>query len=281
MPVTQIRAFHRPDRIQQVWHLLQEGPQVRLVGGGTDLTIHCPPEVRVLVDLSHLGIGGITVEADGSIRIGATATLSEMLEHPELRRCASGVVPEMLVHVGSPLLRNAATIGGHLARGYLSDVVPVLLALDAEIEVFDGGTRRLPLDVYYRDGVHDTLHIVTAVVVPPRADDLAAFLRFSRSGFDHALVNTACRVHMSDGVVTDARVAVGAGPGVARLLPAAFGYLVGSTLDDSAIDAAAAEARTLETHSSWIASAEYRSHLAVTLVGRCLRVIRERIGGEA
>ena len=281
MPVNQIRAFHRPDRIQQVWHLLGEGPQVRLVGGGTDLTIHCPPEVRVLVDLSHLGIGGITEEADGSIRVGAMATLSEVLEHPEIRRRASGVLADMLVHVGSPLLRNAATVGGHLARGYLSDVVPVLLALDAEIEVFDGETRRLPLDLYYHDGVHDTPHIVTAVIVPPLVDDAAAFLRFSRSGFDHALVNTACRVRLTGGVVTDARVAVGAGPGVARLLPAASEGLVGSSFDDPVIERTAALAGSVETHSNWIASAEYRSHLAVTLVDRCLRMVRDRLGGGA
>jgi CO/xanthine dehydrogenase FAD-binding subunit len=281
MPVNQIRAFHRPDRIQQVWHLLAEGPQVRLVGGGTDLTIHCPAEVRVLVDLSHLGIGGISEEADGSIRVGAMATLSEVLEHPELRRRASGVIADMLVHVGSPLLRNAATVGGHLARGYLSDVVPVLLALDAEIELFDGETRRLPLDLYYHDGVHDTPHIVTAVIVPSFLDDAAAFLRFSRSGFDHALVNTACRVRLTDGVVSDARVAVGAGPGVAHLLPAASGGLVGSPLDDSVIARAAALAGGVETHSNWIASAEYRSHLAVTLVDRCLRMVRDRLEGGA
>jgi CO/xanthine dehydrogenase FAD-binding subunit len=281
MPVSQIRAFHRPDRITQVWHLLQEGPQVRLVGGGTDLTIHCPAEVRVLVDLSHLGIEGIDVDSDGTIRIGAMATLTGMLEHPELRRMASGVIPEMLVQVGSPLLRNAATIGGHLARGYLSDVVPVLLALDAEIEVFDGQTRRLPLDSYYHDSVHDTLHVVTAVFLPPPAEEVAAFLRFSRSGFDHALANTACRVRAVDGIVEEARLAVGAGPGVARLLAEAGGRLVGSTLDDEAIADAARLAGDIPTHSSWTASAEYRSHLAVTLVDRCLRLARDRLGGGA
>lgn len=281
MPVTQIRAFHRPDRIQQVWHLLEEGPQVRLVGGGTDLTIHCPPEVRVLVDLSRLGIDAIEVADDGAIRIGAMATLTDMLEHPALREYDSGVIPEMMVHVGSPLLRNAATIGGHLARGYLSDVVPVLLALDAEVEVFDGETRMQLLDTYYHDGIHDTPHIVTAVELPPVRDGAAAFLRFSRTGYDHAIVNTACRVAVDDGTVSFARVAVGAGPGVARVLDPAAERLKGSGLSDDDIAQAAMMAAEIETHSNWIASAEYRSHLAVTLVERCLRLARDRLGGVA
>ncbi len=54
--------------------------------------------------------------------------------------------------MGSPLLRNAATIGGHLARRRYSDIVPVLLALDATVTVFDGTERTLPLAAFYAEG---------------------------------------------------------------------------------------------------------------------------------
>ena len=44
-----IQAFHRPRTVERVWQLLEEGgPSVRLVGGGTDLAIRCPPEVHAL-----------------------------------------------------------------------------------------------------------------------------------------------------------------------------------------------------------------------------------------
>lgn len=279
MPLTQIRAFHRPDHIEGAWHLLTRGPDVRLVGGGSDLAIRCPSEVRVLVDLAHVGLDRIQVADDGSITVGAMVTLTEMMEHPALRALPSGVVSEMMVHVGSPLLRNAASIGGHLARGWLSDVIPVLLVLNASVGYFDGEHRTATLDRYYDDGVHHGRHILTTVTIPPTSHgQTAAFLRFSRSGYDHALANAACLVDFEDGNVSTARIALSAGFRAAIRQPASESRLVGSGLTDTDIDAAVA-ALEIEAHTDWLASAEYRAHLARTLVARCLRIALERGGG--
>ncbi len=279
MPLTQIRAFHRPDHIEGAWHMLQEGPEVRLVGGGSELAIRCPEEVRVLVDLAHLGLDRIEVADDGSITLGAMVTLTDMLEHPELRALPSGVIQEMMVHVGSPLLRNAASIGGHLARGWLSDVIPVLLVLDSSVEFFDGEYRTATLDRYYTDSIHDGLHILTAVTIPPASDgQAAAFLRFSRSAYDHALANAACLVDIEDGRVGTARIALSAGFRAATRQPVSESLLVGSGLTTDDITAAVS-ALEIDAHSDWLASADYRSHLARTLVGRCLNLARKRAGG--
>ena len=124
----------------------------------------------MLVDLAHLGLDRIEVAGDGSIRLGAMVTLTDMMEHPALRALPSGVIHEMMVHVGSPLLRNAASIGGHLARGWLSDVIPVLLVLDASVEFFDGEHRTAGLDRYYEERLHEGPHILTGVAIPPAGD---------------------------------------------------------------------------------------------------------------
>lgn len=279
MPLTQIRAFHRPDHIEGAWHLLQEGPEVRLVGGGSELAIRCPSDVRVLVDLAHVGLDGIEVAEDGSIALGAMVTLTDMMEHPALRALPSGVMHEMMVHVGSPLLRNAASIGGHLARGWLSDVIPVLLVLDASVELFDGEYRTVTLDRYYQEGIHEGLHILTRVTIPAASSgQAAAFLRFSRSAYDHALANAACLVDIDEGSVNTARIALSAGFRAATRQPASESRLIESRLTDEDINAAVS-ALEVDAHSDWLASAEYRSHLARTLVGRCLHLARERAGG--
>ncbi len=282
MPVSQIRAFHRPDRIAQVWHLLQEGPQVRLVGGGTDLAIRCPAEVTVLVDLAHLGLDQIETRPDGTIAVGAMATLTDVLEHPGLAAMASGVIPEMMVHVGSPLLRNAATVGGHLSRGWLSDVIPVFLALDAEVELYTGEHRRMSLHEYFDSGANRRPHVLTAALVPPGTEGAAAaFLRFSRSAFDHALVTAACRIDPDGDRSGAVRVVLGTGAGVAERLPEAEAILEGAVLDDERIRRAAAVAASVEPHGTWVASAEYRADLAVVLVERCLTAVRGRMGGRS
>jgi aerobic carbon-monoxide dehydrogenase medium subunit len=281
MPVSGICSFERPGSLDAAWALVAGGgARVRLVGGGTDLTIHCPPEVDTLVDLARCGLDGIEVLPGGTIRMGAMATLTDLLEHPAVRAHASGVMPEMLVHVGSPLLRNAATIGGHLARGFLSDVIPVLLALDATVAYHDGADHEVDLAGYYREGLNHRSHILTRLDLPPLEEPVAAaFLRFSRTAFDHALANTACRVDLAGGRVTGARVVVGIGPGVARRLDGAETALLGGSFEAHDVGAAAARIPgELERAGDGGASGAYRRHLAGVLVGRCLTTLRGRLG---
>lgn len=275
MPVLGIEAFERAPDLSSAWEMLKRaGPSGRLVAGGTDLTIHCPPGVTTLIDLAPAGLDRIEVAAGGAISVGATATLTQMMEHPDVVAYQGGVVVDMLRWVGSPLLRNAATIGGHLARGYLSDVIPVMLAVDAYVGVYDGVERELGLEEYYDAEVHRTLHILTKVVLPEHpSGGTAVFRRFSRSGFDYALANACCRVAPGGGGVEQARIVTGAGPGVARRIRDAEARLVETGLTDDAGTAAVASVMEALRDAQ-----EYRRHLASVLVADCLDEIRRRLG---
>ena len=102
-----ISTYHRPDNLEEAWtHVAGGDPSVRLLSGGADLTIHAPPEVTTLVDVGRILDREIVVSPDGSIRVGAMATLTDFMEHPTIAAHGHGVVPEMMVHVGNPLLRN-------------------------------------------------------------------------------------------------------------------------------------------------------------------------------
>jgi aerobic carbon-monoxide dehydrogenase medium subunit len=279
MPTDQITGFHRPDDLAAVWALLRDGDSsVRLLGGGTDLVVACPAEVHTLVDLADAGLGDIVAEDDGSLRLGAMASFTELLEHPALRSHGTGVLAEMFGQVGSVLHRNSATLGGHLARGRMSDVIPVLVALDATIVTHTGEDHELPLPDYLAEDQGP--HIVREVRLPGLpARSGAAFLRFSRTSFDHAILNGCCRVDLDGGEVADARVVIGETAVLGRRLAAAEEALVGGVLDQDRIEAAAQAAQeTVETRGDWVASAEYRRHLAGVTVRRCLTAAAERLG---
>ena len=186
----------------------------------------------------------------------------------------------MLRLVGSPLLRNRATIGGHLARGRLSDVIPVLLALDAVITWYDGTVREGPLADFYGSAVHRTPIIVTAVTIPAvHRPSTASFRKFSRTHFDLAILNCACRIDITDeGTVAAARVVVGETPALAASVTDAEVLLHGRPLDPTAITAAAALAATeIPARDDDRASAEYRRAIAEVLVRRCLADIASRL----
>jgi CO/xanthine dehydrogenase FAD-binding subunit len=282
MSVSGIEAFHRPRSLEMAWHhLIESGPAARLVGGATDLSIHCPTEVRVLIDLAALDLRYIRIDDGGEVHIGAMTTLTDMLEDPVVPGWGGGVIGEMLVHVGSPLLRNVATIGGHLARGRLSDVVPVCLVVGAELEIYDGRTQRLTLDEYYRSMAHTAPHVVTEVVLPPLDPAGAAvFDRFARTSYDHALVNVAARADVAGGAVGDLRLAVGASWDPAVLVPEVGPILAGTRLEDSFIERAGAVVEdVVEPDPSWVVSVSYRRHIVRTLTVRALMLLRRRLWG--
>lgn len=277
MSIVNVSGFVRPTDLASAYAAIRQGSVP--VSGGTDLILHEPAAPVSLVDLTVLPLAGISA-SEGGFAIGATTTLSEMLEHPGLANHADGVLGEMLRLVGSPLLRNRATIGGHLARGRLSDVIPVLLALDAVITWYDGTVREGPLADFYGSAVHRTPIIVTAVTIPAvHRPSTASFRKFSRTHFDLAILNCACRIDITDeGTVAAARVVVGETPALAASVTDAEVLLHGRPLDPTAITAAAALAATeIPARDDDRASAEYRRAIAEVLVRRCLADIASRL----
>ena len=175
--------------------LADRGREAMAVAGGTDLYPNMKRrqlEPKLLVGLRGLaGLEGIG--ANGGLRLGALATLTEVADHPEVR---SGwpAVARAAGLVSSPPLRNAGTIGGKLSVdtrcnyynqsefwrasiGFCmkkdgdiclvapgseicwalssSDTAPVMIALEAEVTlVGPQGDRRIPVKALYgSDGI--------------------------------------------------------------------------------------------------------------------------------
>lgn len=280
MTLTHVTAYHRPTRIDEAVALLREAAgSARLLAGGTDLVVRCPEDVTSLVDLSGLGLRYVRVDDAGEVRIGAMSTFTDLLEHPAVAGHTTGVVGEMLLQVGSVLHRNSATIGGHVVRSRLSDVLPVLLALDATVVAYADAEVHHDLADHLAADLGP--HVVTELRLPPPAPgSAAAFVRFSRTSYDHALVNVCCRLDVDDGAVRAARVVVGESTTVGRRVPSAEAALVGGPARPAAmVEAAAAVGGDLELHGDWLATAAYRRQLAEVGVRRCLATVLERLPG--
>lgn len=277
MSIANVSRFLRPADLGAAVAAVRSGALP--VSGGTDLMLHPPARPTELVDLMGLPLSGIEPYA-GGVRIGSTTTLTAMLQDPRVGALADGIVTTMLVEVGSPLLRNRATIGGHLARGRLSDVIPVLLALDATITWNDGSDHTQSLAAFYREGRHKTPIVITAVTIPrSQPPSGAAFRKFTRTAFELAILNCACRIDLDGtGKIATARAVVGETPSVAASLGDVEVYLKGRTLTIETIAGAARmAAEAVPARSDERATAEYRRSLTGTLVHRCLTDIAERV----
>jgi len=111
-------AYVRPKSLDEaIKHLSSDGARVH--AGGTDL-LGCLRDhvfdVKKLVSLGNMkNLRGIRKSSAGGIRIGALTTITEVAQHPEIRRSYAALA-QAASGVASPQLRNQGTLGGNLCQ---------------------------------------------------------------------------------------------------------------------------------------------------------------------
>lgn len=128
-----IRSYHRPTDVSEALDLVRQGATP--VAGGTRILASAGERANVL-DLIALPFRGITVE-EGDLKIGALATLQEIIDSPAAHTATRGLLPAACrAHSASRMIRAMATAGGEAVFGAPdSEVVAALLALNAVFEV--------------------------------------------------------------------------------------------------------------------------------------------------
>jgi CO/xanthine dehydrogenase FAD-binding subunit len=215
-----------------------------------------------------------------ALRIGSTLPLRALELDAEVRRSFPALADA--VHaVGSVALRHRATLGGNLGRAApSSDLLPVLLVLDAEVElVGPAGPRTLPVDRFLRASRRTELapdELIRSVrLAEPRP---SAYL-WQRVRPAHDISQVAVAVAHSAGARAW-RVAVGGVPPRPALLAEAAAALGPGAPSDAALGRARELAsRAVAIVADRRASEEYRRHLVGTLFERAVRLATARGAG--
>ena len=253
----------------------------RPVGGGTAIMLMMKFGVLVparLVSLRRVEqrFSRIAVEKDGSLRIGALATLRSIERSSEARRVAP-VLADALLRLSNVRVRNVATLGGHLAHADPHmDLPPVLASLGAELVVAGpAGERTLPvadLFVGYLETVLKGNELIAEVVVPPQQDRRAAYVKCTtRSADDWPALGIAVSLAVSGPTIRDARIVLGAATDRPVRLAAAEAALAGREPSDALLRAAGDAAAAIELVSDAQGSAAYKRQLLRVYLGRAVR----------
>ncbi len=127
-----------------------------------------------------------------------------------------------------------------------SDLVPVMVALGAGVRlVGPGGERTIPIaELYHNDGIQyhtkQPDELLVEVIVPPLDGARACYQKLRRRGsFDFPVLGVAARVRLAEGVVSEARIVLGAVGSYPIASDAAAAALIGRPLDEETIDRAA------------------------------------------
>ena len=219
------RRFYKPTAVEAAVRFRSENPGCVVIAGATDMGVVYNKRMRSIdVALSTAGLADLrTVSCDGdALYAGACATLTALeiaaLEHlPELGR--------FLAYFGSPLIKNAGTLGGNLVTGSpIGDTIPALMVLEADVDVTGvPGRRRVPMSAFYtgyRKTVLGPDELLTGVRIPlPRAGETFRLYKVSRrKDLDISGFGAAIWMRQGNGIVDDVRIVYGGvGPMVMRM----------------------------------------------------------------
>ena len=280
--------YEAPDTVEGAVALLAGASgEARVLAGGTDLLVQIRAEMiepALVVDVKKIPeLTNITSE-NGGYRIGAAVSGAELGEHPDVKKAWPGVV-EAVELIGSVQIQGRASIGGNLCNASpAADSVPALIAAGATVAIAGpGGRREVPAEEMCTGPGETSLakgEIVTSVFLPKRPGRSGdAYLRFiPRTEMDIAVVGVGVSLTLDDGgACSAARVALGAVAERALLVPEAAAALVGSAIDDDALErlagAASAASRPIDDKRG---TKEYRIKIAGVLARRAAQAAFER-----
>ena len=207
-----------PD-LESALERLAENPEFVPVAGCTDLMVTTPEaraDLPAVLDLGAIpALSGIEAAEDGALVIGATTTFREIGDHPVVRAHYPALAQAARV-VGGWQIQNRATLGGNIANASpAGDSLPVLLALDAELELArHGGRRRVPyasFHVGYRETALAPGELIARVHLPrPAAGTRQAFRKVgTREAQAISKVVVAGSIASDGGRIREARLAAG------------------------------------------------------------------------
>jgi len=283
--------YEAPDSIAHAVDLINADPQAKIFAGGTDLLVQFRAGLRqptAFVDVKRIPeLTRITIDDEG-LRLGAAASAAEIGEHAELKRLWPGLA-EAVHLIGSTQIQGRATVGGNLCNASpAADTTCALFVNQAQCVIAGPNGERTVAAVQFCTAPGKTLlergELLVAIRVPrpaPRTAD--AYLRLiPRTEMDIAVVGAGVSVTLdASGVCAAARVAVAAVAPTALLVPDAARALIGTRLDEAALELAAeassAAARPISDKRGTMA---YRRTIAGVLTRRAAAIAASRAKGN-
>ncbi|MEX0366442.1 MAG: xanthine dehydrogenase small subunit [Ruegeria sp.] len=263
-----------PRNADELAEIYAAHPDATLVAGATDVGLWVTKQLRNLDPVIFLSacedLKEIAITED-TMRFGAMVDMNRMGEalidqHPSYA--------EMIRRYASVQVRHAATVGGNIANGSpIGDNPPALIALGATLHLRKCDTRRdLPLEDFFIDyGKQDRRpgEFVEAVSFPRQADRLKCYKLSKRFDQDISAVCGCFNITISDGTVSEARIAFGGMAGIPKRAAAVEAALAGKPWTTETVQAALpAFDADFTPLTDMRASAEYRLETARAMLER-------------
>lgn len=262
------------------------------LAGGTDLMViyeagRLPPG-RFLSIWRLEELRGITV-SDDAVEIGALATYADIRDHA-VTQAEYPMLVQAARESGAIAIQNRGTLGGNIINASpAADSPPALIAYGAEIELVSAsGSRWVPYRDFhtgYKEMDRRPDELLSRVRLPRRADEASWVHFYQKVGTrKFQAISKVCfagLAQLDGGRIASARIGLGAVAPTVQPARATEAALVGATLSDAGLEAAAMAAMRQDATpiDDVRSTARYRANVAGNLGAAFVRTLREAAGG--
>ena len=291
--MSDIKALYEAESVTHAVQLLLEHPEAQIIAGGSDVLVQMREGKRAgkeLVSIYGLDeIRGVSLEEDGTIRIGSLTSFSHITKDPIIQAHIN-VLGQAVDQVGGPQIRNIGTIGGNTCNGVTSaDSASTLFAWDAIIEITGPeGVRRTPIQNFYIKAGQVDLRpgeLQTGILIPKASYEGCEghYIKYAmRNAMDIATTGCSVNVKLSadKSTMEDVRIAYGVAGPIPMRAVTAEAYAKGKPTTQAEIKAFARTVlEDINPRDSWRAAKDFRQHIAVVLAERALTESIRLAGG--
>lgn len=213
----EMRGIFQPKTVEEAKVLMTEHPNAKLLAGGTDLVLGLRREeqkVEYLIGLGKIPELKTIAQNDKEIILGSMVTFTQMKESELIRNNFNSLF-ECAKNMGSPQIRNAATVGGNIANaGSAADAIPCIMSLDGVLVIESiNDTRQISCVDYFKNFSQEKImsnEILTKIIIPKKNEKSGYYKLGKRNSLAIARVNTALSLNIEGDTVTSLSISLGA-----------------------------------------------------------------------
>lgn len=210
-------GFFQPKTIEEARSLLFKHKNSKLLAGGTDLVLElCREKIEpdYLIDISRIQELKNITEDEKYIKLGSMVTFTNVQENKLLMKNYNSLI-ECAKNMGSPQIRNVATIGGNVANGgSAADITPCIISLGGilVIESVDN-VRQISCENYFKNFSEEKLkenEILTSIILPKKNEKSGYYKLGKRNSLAIARVSCAVSLRIEENIIKSIGLSLGA-----------------------------------------------------------------------
>jgi aerobic carbon-monoxide dehydrogenase medium subunit len=277
--------YHKPQTLKEACRILEQSENAAPLAGGTDVLVEIKKGLRHnddIVSLAEIQELKLIEEKENRLFIGAGVTHNELKNSQFVKEKYPSLV-ETASMIGTEQIRNTATVGGNLCTGAsCCDMAPVLIALNADVEITNTKERRIislkDFFIFHKETSLNKGELMTKIIVPLSEKNTGVgFEKFGlREAASISVASASAFVKVEDGKCVDSRIVIGAVAPIPKISEEASNILNGANItelsEESSVlkevgEAAAADSLPLDDIRG---TADFRRDIINTLTRRAV-----------